>query len=309
MWFKNLFVYRLPDSWSLSAADLETQLSQRTLLPCGAFDMSSRGWVHPSGIQRLVHSTNGHHLIALGVDEKLLPGSIIKQVAKERAVEMEKDQGFPVGRRQMRELRDKVTEELRARAFTRKRMTRAWIDPKNGWFVIDTSGGSRADEVVETMRATLGTFGVQFLETERSPQASMAAWLNLGDAPTRFVIDEDLELQAIDQSKATVRYSRHILDGKEIRAHLSAGKYVTKLGLTWNDRVSFVLTDKLQVKRVEFLNIAKEQPEGDSGLSADEQFDIDFTLMAGELTQLLADLTDALGGEAAKLPQQQAAAA
>jgi recombination associated protein RdgC len=291
----------------MSAAELETQLSQRTLLPCGAFDMQSRGWVYPSGIQRLVHSLNGHHLIALGVDEKLLPGSIIKQVAAERAVEMERDQGFPVGRRQMRELRDRVTEELRARAFTRKRMTRAWIDPGNGWFVIDTSGGSRADEMVETLRATLGTFGVQFLETERSPQASMAAWLNLGDAPSRFIIDEDLELQAIDQSKATVRYSRHTLEGKEIRAHLSAGKYVTRLGLTWNDRVSFVLTDKLQVKRLEFLNIAKDSSEGESALSKDEQFDIDFTLMAGELTQLLADLTEVLGGEAVK--RQEAAAA
>lgn len=305
MWFKNLFVYRLPDGWSMSSAELEGQLSQRTLLPCGAFDMQSRGWVHPSGIQRLVHSLNGHHLIALGVDEKLLPGSIIKQVATERAVEMERDQGFPVGRRQMRELRDKVTEELRSRALTRKRMTRAWIDPKNGWFVIDTSGGSRADEVVEILRATLGTFGVAFLETERSPQASMAAWLNLGDAPGRFIIDEDLELQAIDQSKATIRYSRHTLEGKEIRAHLAAGKYVTKLGLTWNDRVSFVLTDKLQIKRVDFLNISKDKSEGESQLSADEQFDIDFTLMAGELTQLLADLRDVLGGDAMK----QAAAA
>ena len=307
MWFKNLFVYRLPDGWSMSSVELETQLSQRTLLPCGAFDMQSRGWVHPSGIQRLVHSLNGQHLIALGVDEKLLPGSIIKQVAKERATEMERDQGFPVGRRQMRELRDRVTEELRARAFTRKRMTRAWIDPKNGWFIVDAPGGSRADEVVETLRATLGTFGVQFLETEQSPQAAMATWLNLGDAPSRFIIDEDLELQAIDQSKATVRYSRHTLEGKEIRAHLSAGKYVTRLGLTWNDRVSFVLTDKLQVKRLDFLDITKDDAEGESTLSTDEQFDIDFTLMTGELTQLLADLTAVLGGEAVK--QLQAVAA
>lgn len=307
MWFKNLFVYRLTDGWSMSSAELETQLSQRTLLPVGAFDMQSKGWVHPSGIQRLVHTTNGQHLIALGVDEKLLPGSIVKQVAAERAVEMERDQGFPVGRRQMRELRDRVTEELRARALTRHRMTRAWIDPVNGWFVIDTSGGSRADEVVETLRATLGTFAVQFLETERVPHSTMAAWLNQGDAPSRFIIDEDLELQAIDLSKATVRYSRHTLEGKEIRAHLAAGKYVTKLGLTWNDRVSFVLTDKLQVKRVDFLNMSKDTEEGESTLSKDDQFDIDFALMAGELTQMLADLCEVFGGEISKPAQPIAA--
>ena len=300
MWFKNLIVYRLPEHWSVTPAELEDQLSRRPLQPCGAFEMQSRGWVHSSVAQRYVHTTNGHHMIALGVEQKLLPGSIIKQVTTERAAELEFQQGYPVGRRQLRELRERVTEELRARAFSRRRVTRAWIDPHNGWFVVDAAGGSRADEFVETLRDTLGSLPVTFLETERSPQTSMAAWLMLGDAPLRFVLDQDLELQAVDQSKATVRYVRHSLEGKEIQAHLNAGKYVTRLGLTWADRVSFVLTEKLELKRVQFLNVEKEKEDGASEITPEEQFDLDFTLMAGELSQLLADLAQALGGEVAK---------
>ena len=34
--------------------------------------------------------------------------------------------------------------------------------------------------------------------------------------------------------------------------------YATRLGLTWNDRISFVLTEKLLIKRVEFLDIDKD---------------------------------------------------
>jgi recombination associated protein RdgC len=304
MWFKNLIIYRLPDGWSIAAADLEDKLSGRTLQPCGSFDMESRGWVPPSPAQRLVHVTNGQYLIALGVEQKLLPGSIIKQVAQERAVLLEEQQGYPVGRRQMRELKERVTEELRARALTRRRITHAWIDPQNGWFVVDAAGAPRAEQLVETLRDTLGTLPVQFLETERSPHASMAAWLMLGDAPLRFVIDQDLELQTVDKTKATVRYVRHTLDGKDIQAHISSGKYATRLGLTWNDRISFVLTDKLQLKRVEFLEISKDKPDG-ATQSAEEQFDIDFMLMAGELAQMLSDVREALGGE----PRQQQAAA
>jgi len=300
MWFKNLIVYRLPEQWSVTAAELEDQLSRRPLQPCGAFEMQSRGWVHSSVAQRYVHTTNGQHMIALGVEQKLLPGSIIKQVTAERAAELEQQQGYPVGRRQLRELRERVTEELRARAFSRRRTTRAWIDPQNGWFVVDAAGGSRADEFVETLRDTLGSLPVTFLETERSPQSSMAAWLMLGDAPLRFVLDQDLELQAVDQSKATVRYVRHSLDGKEIQQHLNSGKYVTRLGLTWADRVSFVLTEKLEIKRLQFLNIEKEKDEGAAEITPEEQFDMDFTLMTGELSKLLADLTQALGGESAK---------
>jgi recombination associated protein RdgC len=303
MWFKNLIVYRLPANWSVSAAELEDKLAGRPLQPCGAFDMQSRGWVPSSILQRFVHTTNGQHLIALGVEQKLLPGSIIKQVTAERALELEQQQGYPVGRRQLRELRERVTEELRARAFSRRRTTHAWIDPQNGWFVINAAGGSRADEFVETLRDTLGTLPVTFLETERSPQTCMASWLMLGDAPGRFVLDQDLELTAVDQSKATVKYVRHPLEGKEIQQHLNSGKYVTRLGLTWADRVSFVLTEKLEIKRVQFLNISKEKGDSQDEIAPEEQFDMDFALMTGELAQLLAELTEALGGEAGKSKQ------
>jgi recombination associated protein RdgC len=302
MWFKNLVVYRLPADWCTSAAELEEKLSRRTLRECGSLEMFNRGWMSPApGIDdlRLVHTVNGQHLIALGTNQKLLPSSIIKQETQERAKALELEQGHPVGRRQLREIKDRVTTELRARALTRRKVMHAWIDPINGWFVVDSASVPRAEELVETLRDTLGTFAVSMLETERSPQQSMAAWLMMDGAPMRFTIDQDLELQAIDQSKATVRYVRHPLEAKEIKAHLQTGKFVTRLGLSWNDRVGFVLTDKLHIKRVTFLAIDEDKPEEDE-ISAAEQFDIDFALMAGELTQLLKDVHEVLGGDTAQ---------
>jgi recombination associated protein RdgC len=296
MLFKNLVFHRLPANWELSAADFEGQLAGRTLNPCGPFDMSSRGWVHVTGGGRLLHTVNRQHMVALGVDEKLLPGSIVRQVAQERADVQAREQGFPVGRKQMRDLRARVADELRARALTRRRITRAWLDPASGWFAVDASSIPRAEMVVETLSDTLGTFAPQAVETGRSPQASMASWLLRAEAPLHFSIDDDLELQSADKAKSIVRYTRHPLDGKEIRGHLAAGKYPTRLGLTWNDRVSFVLTDKLQVKRLEFLEMSKDNTEGDD-VDPAEQFDIDFAVMAGELGGLLKDLTLALGSD------------
>jgi recombination associated protein RdgC len=306
MWFKNLVVYRLPADWSVAPAELEEKLAQRSLQPCGAFDMQSRGWVYSSPAERFVHTTHGQHLIALGVEQKLLPASIVRQVAADRAKVVEEQQGFPVGRRQMREIKERVLEELRGRALCRRRVTRAWIDPAHGWLIVDAAGAARAEELIETLRDTLGSLAVQPMETERSPSAAMSAWLALGDAPLRFVIDQDLELQAADQSKATIRYTRYPLEAREIRQHLTAGMSATRLGLTWNDRISFVLTDKLQVKRVEFLALGKEpgqEAAENQELAAQEQFEIDFLLMTGELHQLLADLGQALGTQ----PERQAA--
>jgi recombination associated protein RdgC len=305
MWFKNLIVYRLPEDWSVSATELEEKLAARSLMPCGAFDMQSKGWVFSSDLERYVHTVNGQHLIALGVDQKLLPGSIIRQVATERAKEMAKEQGYPVGRRQMRELKMRVTEELRGRALTRKSVTHAWIDPTNGWLVVNASSEGKAEDLVETLRNALGSLQVTLLETERSPSAALTAWLMLGDAPLTFTIDDELELQAADQSKPTIRYVRHPLDGKEIRTQISGGMYATRMGLTWKDRVAFVLNEKLHVKKLEFLLIEKDKAEEGAEANAAEQFDIEFTLMTGELAALLKDLAVALGAPAEK----QAAAA
>src|ERR1700753_1456943 len=202
MWFKNLVVYRLPADWALSGPELEQQLASRTLQPCSPFEMMSKGWVAPSSTGALVHTVNMQHLIALGANQKLLPSSIIRQITLERAQELAKEQGFPVGRRQMRDLKMRVTEELRARALTRRRVTRAWIDPTNGWLVVDAAGVAKAEELIETLRDTLGSLSVQLIETQRSPHVSMALWLKHGEAPLRLTIDQDLELQAPNENKA-----------------------------------------------------------------------------------------------------------
>jgi recombination associated protein RdgC len=289
MLFKNLFVYRLPADWSWTPGDLETRLADHPLRPCGHFDMLVRGWQSVTKGGRLLHTVGQHHMLSLGTNQKLLPATIIRQVAEERAEAQAAEQGFPVGRKQMRDIKGRVADELRPRAFTRRTTTRAWIDSRSGWFVIDAAGGPRAESVLETLVATLGSFVPLPLEGARSPHMLMSSWLMQGDAPFRFAIDDDLELQTPDKTKSSIRYVRYPLDGKDIRSHLAGGKYPTRLGLTWNGRVSFVLTDTLCLRRIKFLEVGKDQSDAEEVESA-EQFDIDFAVMAGELSALLTDL-------------------
>jgi recombination associated protein RdgC len=295
MWFKNITVYRLPADWSSSAATLEAALARRPLQPCSPLEMRSMGWVPAATTDRLLHTLGEHHLLALGVDQKLLPASIVRQEAERRARAQAENQGFPITRRQMRALKMQVLEELRARALTRRRITRAWIDPKGGWLVVDSASDRRAEELVETLRDTLGSLAVQKVQTERSPSACMAAWLMQSDTSGAFSIEQDLELQSGEPAKAIVRYRRHPLDGKEVRAYVAGGKRPTQLGLTWNGRISFVLTEKLQIKRIEFLEMAAESGNEEE-VDPAEQFDLDFAVMAGELAKLLVELIQELDG-------------
>ena len=305
MWFKNLILYRLTSEWVLSTGELEEQLSYRPLIPCAGYDLQTVGWVPPGPQDRLVHAINGQLLIALGVDQKILPASVINQVTKERAEQIAAEQGYPVGRRQLRELKERVADELRTRAFSRRSMTRAWIDPERKMLVVDAAAPAKAEELVAILRDTIANFSAVILETEKSPAVSMSAWLMFGDAPGRFNIEQDLELQSVKDEKSIVRYVRHPLEGKEVQKHISAGKSPTKLGLSWNGRTAFILTADLQIKRVQFLDIVKDRAEGQEQ-AAEEQFEIDFALMTGELSLLLQELIEELGGDV-KTGAQQAA--
>jgi recombination associated protein RdgC len=298
MFFRNLFLYRLGATDAFEAERLEERLARLPLGRCGGRDTQTRGWVPPSGEGALVHAVNRHVLIALGVEQKLLPAAVIKDAAIERAAQVEAAQGHPVGRKQMRDIKEQVTDELLPRAFARRTLTHAWIDPAGGRMVVDAAAPAKADAVIEVLRATLDDVPFRLMATAVSPGAAMTRWLAGDDAPAGFTLDRDLELRAPDASKATVRYARHPLDGDDIRRHVSAGKTVVKLGLTWRDRIAFMLTDQLQVKRVEFLEILEREGES-SAESNEEQFALDFALMTGELARLLTDLTEALGGEKA----------
>ncbi|MCX7194151.1 MAG: recombination-associated protein RdgC [Proteobacteria bacterium] len=298
MWFKNIFIYRLPADCAITAATLQEKLATKPLQACSGLDKQSRGWVSCRGDDRLVHAANGQILFALGVEQKLLPATIINRFTKERVSDIEAQQGYKVGRKELKDLKEAITEELLPRAFALLRTTYAWLDTANGRLVIDAASSARAEELLEFLNKTLDELPVKPLHTDLSPVSAMTDWLAGEDAPAGFTIDRELELRATGESRATVRYANHALEGEEIRSHIAAGKRATRLGMTWNDRISFVLTEQLQIKRLEFLDIIKEESAAMAD-TADEMFDLDFTLMTGELAKMLTDLTEALGGEKA----------
>jgi len=296
MYFKNLQLYRLPAKWDMSIEKLEEQLAKKTFQPCGSQDMESRGWMSPLGNEVLVHAVGDQWLIALGAEGKLLPSSVVKQVADERAEEIAEQQGYKLGRKQLKDLREQITQELLPRAFTRRRKVYAWIDPVNGWLAVDASSPARAEDVLEMLRQSLDSFPLALLRTELSPVSAMADWLAGDEAPSGFTIDQDCELRSVTEDKAAVRYVRHSLEGDEVKGHLAAGKLPTRLALTFDDRISFVLTEKLEIKRLDFLDVVRDQIEG-SAEDAEALFNAEFALMTGELARLLPAVVEVLGGE------------
>ena len=296
MWFKNIFIYRLPADYKITPDSLQEKLAQKPLLSCSGLAKQSRGWVPCCNDDRLVYSANGQLLFALGTEQKLLPASVINRFTRERVENIEAQQGYKVGRRELKAIKEAITEELLPKAFALLRTSHAWLDTINGRLIIHAASASRAEELLEFLHKTLEDMPLRPLHTTLSPMSAMTDWLAGDLAPSGFTIDRELELRATNDSRASVRYANHALEGEEIHSHIKSGKRATRLGLTWNSRISFVLTEQLQVKKLQFLDIIKEESAVEAE-SKEALFELDFALMTGELAKMLNDLTEALGGE------------
>ncbi|MBF5005185.1 recombination-associated protein RdgC [Diaphorobacter caeni] len=292
--FKNMIVYRIAESWQAELTQLEEALAKSLFEECGATQEKSVGWVPPRGEEHglLAESVGGQWILRLMSESKVLPGSVLARKVKEKAARIEQETGRKPGKKESKELKEEAKLDLLPMAFTKQGSTWVWIDPEAHLLVLDTGSQGRADEVVTMLVDALPGFAVALLDTAESPQACMAHWLKEQEPPVGFSIDRECELKSADEAKAVVRYSRHPLDIDEVREHIEQGKLPTKLAMTWDDRVSFVLTESLQIKKVSFLDTVFEGQKQDDG-----DFDADVAIATGELTKLLPDLIEALGGE------------
>ncbi len=293
-------VYRIGAGWSATVKEAEKKLQAARFVECGATQPRSAGWIEPREIAHspLVEVIDGQWLLALMMEQRVVPGAVVKRHVETLAARIEQTSGRKPGRKELRDLKDQALLDLMPQAFTKRATVRVWIAPTEHLLVIDAASAAKADEVVTHLTKALDGFNARLINTEQSPATAMSGWLASGEPPANFVIDRDCELKAADGEKPAVRYARHTLDLDEIRGHLTAGKQPTRLALTWQGRVSFVLTDGLQVKRLAFLDGVFEGRKA----KQDDSFDADAAIATGELAPMLGELIDSLGGEAAIQP-------
>jgi len=292
----NAIIYRLTSSGLITAAKLEDAFNRiYAFEPCTSNEEKSIGFVPPRGEEHgaLVEHVNGQLIMKLMIETKSVPGPVITLKAKERAAQIESTTGRKPGKKETREIKDDIRLELLPDAFPKQSASLIWIDPAARLLVIDAASQSKADEVVTMLVKSIEGMAVRLIDTKVSPTAAMSEWLISQEPPAGFSVDRECELKAADESKAVVRYSRSPLDTDDVREHVESGKLPTRLALTWDSRVSFVLTENLQIKKLKFLEVVFEK----TSAGKDDGFDADVAIMTDELCKLIPDLINALSGE------------
>ncbi len=292
-------IYRLVSAWSVAVETLQLELDKAPFVPCGASQEKSVGWLPPRGHAHgaLVEVVGNQWLLKLMVEVKAVPSSVVKRKVQDQVDHIEATTGRKPGKKERKELADDARLSLLPMAFSKQSSVQVWVDPAAGLLTTDAGSQAKADEVMTWLIKAVDGLAVQLVNTQTSPAAAMALWLSTQEAPPGFTVDRECELKAADESRAVVRYTRHALDTDEVRQHVAMGKMPTRLALTWSDRVSFVLTDTLQVKKLSFLESVFEAAGRSPGDREEDNFDTDVAITTGELRKLVPDLIEALGGE------------
>jgi recombination associated protein RdgC len=293
--FKNIIMYRIAPDWQITPEQLEERLQAGRFVECGASQEKSVGWIEPRGQANgpLLESVAGQWVLKLMVETRALPASVVKRKTQERVAQIEAATGRKPGKKETRDLQDDIRLELLPMAFTKQSSIQVWLDREARLAVIDAASQAGADAVVTLLVQTLPGLALSLINTKISPVAAMSEWLMSQDPPAGFSVDRECELKAADESKALVRYARHRLDTDEVKQYVSEGKLPTRLAMTWDERVSFMLTEGLQLKKLTFLEGVFEG----GSKTRDDNFDADVTIATGELQKLLPDVLEALGGE------------
>lgn len=294
MFFRNLTLFRFPTSLDLS--DLDTHLAQCALKPVGALELSSRGFISPFGrdAEALSHSIGDATWLTVGSEDKLLPGAVVNDLLQKKLAEMEKKEGRRPGGRTRKRLKEDLVHELLPRAFVRPGRTDAILDLEHGLCAVDTSSRKNAENVASEIRRALGSFPALPLSAEVAPRSVMTGWIAGEPLPDGLSLGEECELKDAAEHGAVVKCQRLELTGEEIGKHLESGKQVTRLALTLDDHVSFVLGEDLVIRKFKLLDGAVDQLESTERDDLRAELDARFALMSGELKRLFAVLEPAL---------------
>jgi recombination associated protein RdgC len=294
MFFRNLTLFRFPTSLDLS--NLDAQLEQTRLKPVGALELSSRGFVSPFGRdgEALSHRIGDALWLTVGGEDKLLPSSVVNDLLQKKLAELEQREGRKPGGRTRKRLKEDLVHELLPRAFVRPTRTDALLDLEHGLCVVDTSSRKNAENVVSEIRHALGSFPALPLNAEVAPRAVLTGWIAGEPLPDGLSLGDECELKDAADKGAVVKCQRQELTGEEIGKHLESGKQVTRLALTLDDHVSFVLGEDLVLRKFKLLDGAVDQLESTERDDLRAELDARFALMAGEVQRLFSVLEPAL---------------
>jgi len=278
---KNATVFRTD---GLTKELLLQAITAKPFSNCAPTDAESSGFVPiAKGSDQMLYSVGDIHGFTLRHDVKILPGAVVKEAARQRADEIEEEQGRKVGRKELAEIKETIYLQLLQVAFVKITHIRGWYDAVGNLLVIDASSPTKVDMVLHHLMKGMpesadGKIVLSKLNDTCGAGECFNRWIAISEAPDNFSLDDRATFSDHKGGKATIT-NTSVLEA-EVKK-LSEGRYCTELALTHNGKISFTLTDRLILKSISLVGIDQEQALNQGDMLAEELAAAELTVTAG----------------------------
>ena len=285
MWFKNAKLYQLTQPLSFDDENLQECLNNVVFRPCGSQELATMGFTPPMpGGKELFHAVGENYLFCLKKQERILPAAVINAELADKVLQIEQEQGAPVGKKAQQDLKEEIVQRLLPQAFTKNSFTFGFISLKDNLVIVDASADGKAEVLLAMLRKALGSLPVVPL-CRSAIHAQLTQWIT-ETPPAEIELLLEAELKAHDDEGAIVRCKNQDLTSEEIIQHIDNGKMVEKIAVGYAERVTLLLEQDCSVKRLKYADILKEENQDIPKDQQAARFDADYALMSAELIEL-----------------------
>lgn len=298
MLFRNLRFYEYTGKHRPRTARLVEQLAAAAFEPCRPQQAESVGWVVPDGSEdgNLVLELHERQLCCLQVEQRAVPAAVVREeVARRAKAARSAGKGRAPGRKEMADLRDAVTADLRPRAFSRFRRHPLLLDSHAGLVLTTATTNTAAERLFEATRTALGSLPFRLPVTGKPVAHTLTRWLRGGRLPKPFTLGMTAVLRDPRNRQRVIRV-RGVEDlAVEVSVHLDSGYEAIELELVWAERLRFRLAEDLALKGLALLE--DEAPADEAAAEADPAAEFAAAAMVetATLVEALLQLKTALG--------------
>ncbi len=294
MWFKNLHIYQLSKSLSLSAEEFSDKLNDFRFQSCGKMSDKSIGWISPIHRHRdyLIHAASGCILFCMRKEQKMIPASAVKEALEEKVFEIEEEFSRKVYRKEKQSIKDDIIAMMLPKAFPRSSHIHAYFDTKNNRLFINASSAAQVDEFYELLTNTIGSFGAVQLVAEENPASVMSQWIK-NQPPENWQLSGEYLLKD-PKDERVARFKDSDSGGEAgnlfVNDLIDDGYVLQKLGIRYKSYFKALIQDELQIKSIKFDEELIKENDELNGEDELVRFDADFALMTDTLKNFTDDL-------------------
>lgn len=289
-WFKNAIIYQLNNDTLLNKEAIENAVKALRFTPCGSLDNTKMGWVspyHDSEQNHFMVDMQGHLLLRIKKETKILPNPVIKQALLEKSNKQELALNRKLTKNEKASLKDEVMIDLIPRAFSKYNHYWLWIDTHNQRIIVDCSSFTQAEDILAILRKELGSLALTPLSIEKPLEKVMTTWVKEKLIFPPLKLGDEAELKDPLEGNGIIRCKNQDVTSDEIQIHIDSGKWVTKMKIIDEQGINFIVNADLTFKRIKFDSVILDENEDIGHEELDKRLEADFFIMSTTLSKTI----------------------